>query len=275
MTTIIQKLLSEKPMFTENEKLTSCLPRRIVLRLDAAGVCYRQRHGILAHKVKEFWALRDVSLTLHAGETLGIIGRNGAGKSTLLRLLAGVIRPDSGRIENYGYRAGLLSLQIGFVNNLTGRENAMLSGMLLGMKKREIEELMDSIATFADLGDFFDEKIDTYSSGMRARLGFSTAYHADPDILLVDEVLGVGDDEFRAKSKAAMREIIASDKTVVLVSHSAPLILELADRVVWIEKGCTAAEGGPAEVMHAYGLSQREAKAAGISAAVAVRRPLP
>ena len=245
-----------------------------VLGIESAGVCYRRRSGLLGHRVTEFWALRDVSLELRAGETLGVVGRNGAGKSTLLRLLAGVIRPDCGRMMNYGYRAGLLSLQIGFVNYLTGRENAMLSGLLLGMKAEEIKRKMNSITEFAELDEFMDEPIETYSSGMRARLGFSTAFHADPDILLVDEVLGVGDAEFRAKSKAAMRELIASDKSVVLVSHSAGLIRDLADRAVWIEKGRTAAEGDTEEVLHAYGLSQRRAKEAGVEAAQAVAETL-
>jgi lipopolysaccharide transport system ATP-binding protein len=200
----------------------------------------------------EFWALEDVSLTVNRGETLGVIGRNGAGKSTLLRLLAGIIRPDRGIVENLGYQSTLLSLQVGFVDYLSGRENVILSGMLLGMHRREIEEKMASIIEFAELGEFIDQPIQTYSSGMRARLGFSTALHVEPDILLIDEVLGVGDAEFKEKSTRAMRERMRSDRTVVLVSHSLGLIRSVCDRVVWIEKGRNREEGDPKTVGKSY-----------------------
>jgi lipopolysaccharide transport system ATP-binding protein len=197
--------------------------------------------------------LRGVSFDVHAGETLGVVGRNGAGKTTLLRLLAGILGPDRGIIERAaGVRASLLSLQVGFLPQLTGRENATLSGMLLGLRRAEVDERLSSIVEFAGLHAAIDDPISTWSDGMRARLGFSVAYHADPDLLLLDEALGTGDAEFHEKSAAAMRERIRSDRTCVLVSHDAAAIAELCDRCLWIERGEVAASGSPADVLAAY-----------------------
>ena len=218
-----------------------------MLALRNVGVFYRRRRARANN-----WALKDVSLNLYKGETLGVIGRNGAGKSTLLRVLAGIIRPDRGDYVNYGYQATLLSLQVGFVGYLSGRENIILSGLLLGMHRREIEEKIDDIIAFAELEKSIDDPIQTYSSGMRARLGFSTAFFVDPDVLLIDEVLGVGDAQFVAKSKSVMQEKIRSDKTVVLVSHNANVIRGLCDRAVWIDEARTVAEGPSAEVLESY-----------------------
>ncbi|NMQ18934.1 ABC transporter ATP-binding protein [Candidatus Competibacter phosphatis] len=215
-----------------------------------SGLFYWRRTGYL-HK-ERFWALRDVSFDLHHGESLGVIGRNGAGKSTLLQLLAGILRPDQGTLINHGVRATLLSLQIGFVPYLSGRQNAILSGMLLGLAKQEVEEKMADIRAFSELGDFFDQPINAYSSGMKARLGFSVAFQLNPDVLLIDEVLGVGDAEFKAKSSQIMREKIRSDKTIVLVSHSPGTIRQLCDRAVWIDNGATRAEGETTEVLDRY-----------------------
>lgn len=228
-----------------------------VLELRNVGVRYVRGRSLLPGRSSDFWAIQDVSMVIRRGETLGVIGRNGAGKSTLLRLLSGIIRPDRGEMIDHGYLSTLLSLQVGFVPHLSGRKNAVLSGLLLGLSLREIEERMDSIVEFAELEEFIDEPIQTYSSGMRARLGFSTAFHVDPDILLVDEVLGVGDAAFVKKSKAVMREKIRSDKTVVLVSHSAGSIRSLCDRAIWIDKGRVAAEGDVEEVLDAYLSSTR------------------
>ncbi len=231
------------------------MSRSAVIRLDNASVCYRRGLATLFRRPKGFWALREITLDVYQGETLGIVGRNGAGKSTLLRLIAGIMRPDIGTISNPGLRAGMLSLQVGFLDHLSGRENAVLSGLLLGMQRREIEEKLDSIVQFAEIEEFIDEPIATYSSGMRARLGFSVAFHADPDILLVDEVMGVGDSEFREKSKKVMLEKINSDKTVVLVSHSENLIREMCQRVAWIEKAKIVQVGPTEEVLSAYNAS--------------------
>lgn len=222
-----------------------------VLSLKEVGLAFRQ--GALSFRRRRlFWVLQDISFELYPGETLGIVGRNAAGKSTLLRLLAGIIRHDRGIFINNGQSVVLLSLQAGFVPYLSGRENAILSGLLLGMRRFEVEERMSSIIEFSELGDFIDLPLSSYSSGMRARLGFAVAYQVDPDILLIDETLGVGDEAFRAKSSRAMHERIRSDRTIVLVSHAPGTIRELCDRVMWIEEGVTRAVGDVGEVMQAY-----------------------
>ena len=218
--------------------------------LRHVGVKYQTRNRFSGANVR--WALKDISFDVLHGETLGILGRNGAGKSTLLRLLAGIIGPDRGKIVTDGSRATLLSLQVGFLAHLTGRENAVLSGILLGMSRREVEARLDEIIAFSELGELIDEPLSTYSSGMRARLGFSVAFQANPDILLVDEVLGVGDLEFRQKSSNKMRELMRSDKTVVLVSHSPATLRELCDRLVWIQDGRSVAAGPVDEILAAY-----------------------
>jgi lipopolysaccharide transport system ATP-binding protein len=226
------------------------MSKPLALSLQNVGAFYWRQVGYLRRE--QFWALKDVSFELRHGESLGVIGRNGAGKSTLLQVLAGILRPDRGNLINHGVQVALLSLQIGFVPYLTGRQNALLSGMLLGLTKQEILEKMADIQAFSELGDFFDQPISTYSSGMSARLGFSVAFQLDPDVLLIDEVLGVGDSDFWRKSSAVMHEKIRSDKTIVLVSHSADTIRQLCDRAVWIEEGQTRACGDTASVLSAY-----------------------
>ena len=221
-----------------------------LMKLHNVGVYYSRRTGFFRRE--RFWALKDVSLDLRSGETLGIIGRNGAGKTTLLRILAGIIRPNKGQIVHNNVRASLLSLQVGFSPHLSGRDNAILSGMLLGLPRREVEAKMDEIIAFAELEEFIDQPMRTYSTGMRARLGFSVAFQANPDLLLLDEVLGVGDAAFKEKSTAAMREKICSDQTVVLVSHSPATIREICDRVIWIHDGVTRAEGETETILKAY-----------------------
>jgi len=221
-----------------------------VISLRNVAVYFWLKNGFLRRR--RFAALKDVSFDLFHGESLGIIGRNGAGKTTLLRLLGGITRPDKGTIINNGYKTALLSLQVGFDPQLSGLYNAILSGMLLGFKKGEIEAKLYDIVAFAELEDFIDQPVYTYSSGMRARLGFSVAFHLDPDILLIDEVLAVGDADFKKKSLAVMKEKIRSNKTIVLVSHSAGTIRQLCDRTVWIEEGVTRAEGDTESVLRAY-----------------------
>lgn len=226
-----------------------------LLSLRNVGLCYRRHGTLFKEKKSSFWALKDISFDLRRGEVLGIIGRNGAGKSTLLRIIAGIIRPDQGEIVNYGCRPTLLSLQVGFLPYLTGRKNAILGSLLMGLKYDEIERKMPLIAEFAGLGDFLDQPISSYSTGMRTRLGFAVAYHADPDVILLDEVLGVGDAAFRKRSEAAMRERIKSDKTVVIVSHSPQTIKELCNRVVLIENGVSMFVGETNAAMELYGKS--------------------
>jgi lipopolysaccharide transport system ATP-binding protein len=165
--------------------------KQLAISVEKIGVAYRRKSGFF--RQEKFWALNDVSFNVYHGETLGIVGRNGAGKSSLLRVLAGIINPDRGKIVNHGVTASLLSLQVGFVNHLTGRENAILSGMMLGLQKKEVISLMYDIHEYSDIGDFFDQPVKSYSSGMRSRLGFSIAIHVNPYVILLDEVLGVGD----------------------------------------------------------------------------------
>ncbi|MBC8205660.1 MAG: ABC transporter ATP-binding protein [Kiritimatiellaeota bacterium] len=213
------------------------MTKQPVISLKNIGVCYR-RHGLFSRKPKNiFWALEDVSFDVYPGETLGITGRNGAGKSTLLKILAGIISPDRGTIKMSGLRTTLLSLQAGFDPFLTGRQNITLSGMLLGMTRKEITEKEEEIIALADIGDFINQPIRTYSTGMRVRLGFATAHYVDPDILLIDEVLGVGDADFQKKSSALIHNKINSDQTVIIVSHSPAVIKNLCDRSITIEHG--------------------------------------
>ena len=220
------------------------------LRLDDVGVFYWRRRR--PFKRERYWALRKISFSVGKGESLGIIGRNGAGKSTLLKVLAGIMEPDRGRIACNKLRADLLSLRLGFVPHLSGRENAVLSGMLMGLRRRQVRAALPEIAAFAELEDFMDQPLRSYSEGMKARLGFAVAFQADPDILLVDEVSGVGDADFRKKSTAAMHQKIRSDKTVVIVSHNTSIIRELCDQVVWIERGETRQIGPTEEVLKGY-----------------------
>ncbi|WP_456374234.1 ABC transporter ATP-binding protein [Thiolapillus sp.] len=221
-----------------------------VLSLEKVGVAFRR--GRNPWRGERYWALRDVSLTLQQGETLGIIGRNGVGKTTLLKVIAGIIEPDKGVIRNSGVTASMLSLQVGFVPLLTGRENAVLSGMLLGAPRRQLERNMEELVAFAELEDFIDEPVASYSAGMRARLGFSVAMQADPDVLLIDEVLGVGDAAFRKKSSDEIHRRIRSNRSVILVSHDIGTMRKLCDRVVWIENGVSRMQGDVRQVLDAY-----------------------
>ena len=221
-----------------------------VLAVENVGLVYRRRTGFM--RLNRFPALADVSLVLKQGESLGIIGRNGSGKSTLMKILAGIIRPNQGRVINYGYSVALLTLQLGFDLNLTGRQNLVMNGMLLGFRRKHVESIMDAIIDFSGLEAAIDNPLHTYSNGMRARLGFSVAFRLDSDILLIDEVFGVGDANFRKKSESEMEAKIRSDKTIVLVSHSLPMVQRLCDRVLWIEDGRSYRIGSPDEILPAY-----------------------
>lgn len=220
------------------------------LALDGVWVAYWRKGGLSGRE--RYWVLKDISFDVEAGETLGIIGKNGSGKSVLMRLLAGIIRPNRGTLRRCAGRASLLSLQLGFVPHLTGRENAYMSGMLLGLTRAEVRQNIDAIVEFSELAEFFDQPLATYSSGMRARLGFSVALTADPEILLIDEVWGVGDAGFREKSATLMRQRAVSEKTVVIVSHNTDLLQRLCNRVVWIHGGRIKAVGVPGDVVKRY-----------------------
>ncbi|MFW5450521.1 MAG: ABC transporter ATP-binding protein [Methylophagaceae bacterium] len=224
--------------------------KQLAISVRNVGVAYRQKAGMF--RSKKYWALKDISFDLFHGETLGIIGRNGVGKSTLLRLLTGIISPDKGSFINHGVTASLLSLQLGFVPYLTGRENVILSGMMLGLSKSQILNKMDEIQIYADVGVFFDQPVQVYSSGMRSRVGFSIAIYTDADVILLDEVLGVGDTDFRKKSAKTMRDMIKSNKTIVLVSHSMKLIQEICDRVIFIDDGTSLETGNPSYIIEKY-----------------------
>jgi ABC-type polysaccharide/polyol phosphate transport system ATPase subunit len=197
----------------------------------------------------QFWALRDVSFRLVHGESLAVIGPNGAGKSTLLQALAGIITPSEGAVDVRGHISSLLTLGAGFDQELSGRDNILLAGAFLGIDHREMERRLDEIIAFADIGQFIDAAIKTYSSGMRARLGFAIATSVDPDILLLDEVLATGDQVFRAKSKARVLELARAAKAIVLVTHDMNWVTEFCNRALLLEKGRVVAEGEPAEIV--------------------------
>jgi homopolymeric O-antigen transport system ATP-binding protein len=206
------------------------------ISLIDVGVRYRRRGNILKRS-SYYQALQGVNLEINPGETLGILGRNGAGKSTLLRVISGILKPDSGRVINNNCTVSLLALQAGFDPVLNGRENAVLSGMLQGVSRRDMHRKLDEINDYAELGEFFDEPVRTYSTGMRARLGFAIATITRPDVLLIDEVLSVGDQEFRKKSERTIVNKIRSGQSVVLVTHSLTQSELLCDRIVHIESG--------------------------------------
>lgn len=222
-----------------------------ILSLENVAVRFR-RSGNLFRKRSYYDALKSVNLDIYTGETLGVLGRNGAGKSTLLKIISGVLRPDSGRVINRGVSVSLLALQAGFDPNLNGRDNAILGGMLQGYSRRQVESRLAEIYEYSELGEFFYEPVRTYSTGMRARLGFSITTIISPDVLLVDEVLGVGDKHFREKAERTMVAKTQSQQTVLLVSHSHQQIARLCDRAVLIEDGVSFATGNPNEVLAIY-----------------------
>lgn len=228
--------------------------QEIILKLKNVGLNYPLQKKIgQKEKVDCFWALEDISFELFAGETLGIIGRNGAGKSTLFKIIAGIIEPDKGLIwKKHNISIQLLSLGVGFEGNLSGRENAILNGMLLGKSRSHMIKHLDKIKEFSELGNFFEEPVNTYSSGMVARLGFSVGLEVDADILLIDEILSVGDASFAQKSRIAIQERMKSDKAVILISHDALTIQNTCERAVLIEYGKTMAEGATENVINTY-----------------------
>lgn len=227
--------------FKKGEKLNS-------LR-DTIPNLFRKRNGL---SKEEFWALKDVSFVVKKGDVLGVIGPNGAGKSTILKLLSRIMNPTKGEMKITGRLSALIEVAAGFHNELTGRENVYLNGTILGMRKKEIDAKFDEIVEFSGISEFIDTPVKRYSSGMYSRLGFSVAAHMDPDILLVDEVLSVGDIAFQAKCAQKMRELLNSGATIVLVSHNLSLIQSLCNRVILLNKGEIAKEGTAGEVIPHY-----------------------
>ena len=200
----------------------------------------------------KFTALREMDLEVKQGEVLGVIGRNGSGKSTMLRVMAGIYRPDSGGVLVRGQTSLLAGVSVGLNPNLTGRENVHLYGSILGHSKETMSGMMDDILNFSEIGEFIDQPLRTYSSGMKARLGLAIASAVEPEILLIDEVLGVGDPQFREKSKKRILNLVKSTGTVVIVSHSFALMKEICDRLVLIHQGRIHTIGEPDKVIGAY-----------------------
>jgi ABC-type polysaccharide/polyol phosphate transport system ATPase subunit len=199
-----------------------------------------------------FYALKDVNLEFGHGESVGIIGRNGSGKSTLLKVLAGIVKPTTGRVQVDGKLSALIELGAGFHPEISGRENVFINGIILGLSKAELRARFDEIVSFAGLEEFIDAPVRTYSSGMYVRLGFSIAINVNPDVLLIDEILAVGDEKFAHKCLDKMAEFKKAGKTIVLVSHNLSQIEKFCDRAVWIEKGRVANDGGPRRVVDDY-----------------------
>ena len=236
-----------------------------VIRLDDVSLRYRlakQRipslkeyaihmlRGALIYQ--ELWALNEVSFSIAQGEVVGIVGRNGAGKSTLLKVISGILKPTRGRAQVNGRVSPLLELGPGFDVELTGRENVMLNALLLGRSRREVRERFDAIVDFAELGEFIDVPLRNYSSGMVARLGFAIATGWDPEILILDEVLVVGDAAFQQKCHVRLRQVLASGATVLMVSHVGQLLIQECSRCLWLAEGKLIGDGPPAEVLAQY-----------------------
>jgi ABC-type polysaccharide/polyol phosphate transport system ATPase subunit len=246
------------PLNSAREEKPSTVLGRPAIQLEDISLCF-QRRGLFMfarnkdmRKSRKFWALKNVSLTICEGETIGVIGRNGSGKSTISRVFSGALPPDQGEIHING-KVQLLALGIGFRPAMSGRENVMISGSILGLSRREIRDKMDEIEEFAELGDFFDEPIRTYSAGMKSRLGFAISTAVNPDILILDEVMSTGDASFRKKANERMAKMRELTKTVIIVSHSPGQLRELCSRVIWFEKGRLIMDGKVDEVLQLYG----------------------
>jgi ABC-2 type transport system ATP-binding protein len=221
---------------------------------------YRQKPTSLKERVvkagrnpyDDFWALRDVSLDVLAGQTVGLLGHNGSGKSTLLKCIAGTLRPTSGHIRTRGRVAALLELGAGFHAELTGRENVYMNGSILGFKEREIDHIFDDIVAFAEIEQFIDQQVKHYSSGMYARLGFAVAVNVDPDVLLIDEVLAVGDEAFQRKCIDRIRGFQREGRTIVLVTHASDLVRQLCDRAAVLDRGALVTFAGPNDAVRTF-----------------------
>ena len=224
------------------------VPHERVVNIKQAALNFvRGRSG-----ADTFWALQDVSFSLNRGEALGLIGRNGSGKSTLLSCLAGIYRPTRGSVRTHGRVAALLELGTGFHSELSGRDNIFLNASLYGLRNRDIARRLGDIVEFADIGDFIDAPVKTYSTGMYSRLAFAIAVHLDPEILLLDEILSVGDQAFQRKCLDKMQEFLQGGKTIIFVSHALGQVVAMCPRVIWLEGGRIVLDGGSVEVVAAY-----------------------
>ena len=233
---------------------------------DLASELLLQRQSRSVLRRDEFWSLHNVSFELHRGETLGLVGHNGAGKSTLLKLIHGLLKPDAGRIWIQGRVGALIELGMGFNPILTGRENIYVNAAILGLTRREVTQRLDLIINFADIGEAIDAPLQSYSSGMKVRLGFAIASLLDPDILLIDEILSVGDSSFRERCYDRLMDYKKQGGAIIFVSHNAPAVEAVSDRVIWLDHGKVAAIGDPADVLERYEKHARE-----VSMAAALR----
>lgn len=238
---------------------------------ENVGVRYSLRKGMFTRRDK--WALRGVNFRIEQGDAFAVIGRNGSGKSTLLRVLSGVFAPDEGRVVNTLGPASLLTINLGFVQHLSGRENAVMAGLLQGRRKREVLRRIDDIKELSGLGDAFEDPVASYSTGMMGRLGFSASFYFDPAVLLIDEAMSAGDDEFRRNAMDMMSQKLKTDRmTFVFVSHNIGQIRQLCKHGIWIENGEIAAAGDVKTITEAYQQSQknRNQAAPGVAARKAV-----
>jgi ABC-type polysaccharide/polyol phosphate transport system ATPase subunit len=225
--------------------------RRIKERPDTLREVFARIRGV-RHRFQDFEAVKHVSFRVRNGEMVALVGRNGSGKSTILKLVAGVYSPTSGKVRVHGTIAPLIELGAGFHNELTGRENILLNGLLLGLSKKQVREREERIIEFAELGDFIDSPIKQYSSGMYMRLAFSVAIEVDPDILIVDEILGVGDVGFQQKSFDRIQKIRDAGKTILFVSHNMDTVRNLCDRAILLHNGVLLEDGSVEEVSSRY-----------------------
>ena len=236
-------------------------PREVALSLRDVEIAYRvvRPFSLLSFfkkdrkKSKLFHAVKGVSFDVYRGEIVGLVGKNGSGKSTLLRAIANIYSSDEGSINTYGNTVGLMAVGVGFVNELSGRDNIYLSGMLLGFSKKQVAERIDDIIQFSGLANFIEEPVRSYSSGMHSKLAFSITAILEMDIMLVDETLSVGDRKFRKKSSGKMLELIRDEnKTVLVVSHNTDVLENLCERVIWLDDGKIRMEGDKETVLRAY-----------------------
>ena len=236
--------------------------RKIALSVQDVRIAYRVVKPVSISKLikgerkpgdRYFEAVKGVSFDVYDGEIVGLIGKNGSGKSTLLRAIANIYAPDAGTIDTFGHSVGLMAVGVGFSNELSGRDNIYLSGMLMGFNRKQIDERIDEIIEFADIGKFIDEPVNSYSSGMHSKLAFSITAIMETDIMLVDETLSVGDARFRKKSSEKMKQLIHDEnKTVLIVSHSSSILQELCQRMIWLDNGKVRMAGDTKTVLDAY-----------------------
>jgi ABC-type polysaccharide/polyol phosphate transport system ATPase subunit len=231
--------MSNVPVITMNK-----VSKRFIIRKEKSLKERLVNFGRSRKHKEDFWALRDVDLDIEAGTTVGLIGANGSGKSTLLKVIGGIIQPTDGTVRRRGQLAALLELGAGFHPDLTGRENVFLNGAILGLSQKQIEGFFESIVDFSEIRDFIDTQVKFYSSGMYVRLAFAIAIHVDPDVLLVDEVLAVGDEPFQKKCLDKIKEFQQEGRTIVLVTHDLTTVEEMCDRAIVLSHGKVIFDGG-------------------------------